>query len=216
MAIHDVSVQIRMGMPIYRGNPGYKREIASAIADGATANVTRLELGAHTGSHIDGPMHFYDGGPGTEVLDLGAMIGPCQVVEIPDRGLQPIDRAALEAAAVPAGTERVLLKTTNSKLWEQSEFTHDFIRLEKTAAGLVLERGWRLIGIDYLSIGDGDAHRALLGKPIVALEGLDLRAIEPGPYTLLCLPLKLEHTDGAPARVMLVDPGDPALDSGAG
>lgn len=211
MAVHDISVQIHMGMPIYRGNPGYKHEFANAIADGATANVTRLEMGAHTGTHVDGPLHFYDGGPGSEALDLEAMLGPCQVVEIPDRGLDPIDRAALEAAAVPEGAERVLLKTTNGKLWEQSEFTHDFIRLDRSGAELVLERGWRLIGIDYLSIGDVDAHRALLGKPIVALEGLDLRRIEPGPYTLLCLPLKLEHTDGAPSRVVLVDPDDPRL-----
>jgi arylformamidase len=208
MALHDVSVPIRPGMPIYRNNPGYSHELFQAIADGATANVTRLDMGAHTGTHVDGPMHFYDGGPGTEALDVAAMVGPCQVIEIPERGLDPIDRAALEAAQIPEGTERLILKTTNSQLWNQDEFTHDFLRLDGSGAALVLERGIRLVGIDYLSIGDGDAHRAILGKPIVALEGLDLREIEPGPYTLLCLPLRLIGTDGAPARVLLADPGD--------
>jgi len=146
---------------------------------------------------------------GSEVVPVTAIeVGPCVVVEIPDRGLEPIDRAALEAAAIPAGAERVLLKTTNSRLWERDEFTHDFIRLDGSAAALVLERGIRLIGIDYLSIGDQDAHRALLGEPIVALEGLDLRGVEPGPYTLLCLPLRLVGTDGAPSRVLLADPGE--------
>lgn len=198
-------------MPIYSGNPGYSDELDSAIADGATANVTRLEIGAHTGTHIDGPSHFYDGGPGTEALELEAMIGPCVVAEIPDRGLEPIDRGALEAAGIPDGSERVLLKTTNSRLWERNDFTHDFIRLDRSGAEYTLERGIRLIGIDYLSIGDGDAHRALLGAPIVALEGLDLREIEPGPYTLLCLPLKLEGTDGAPGRVVLADSGESTL-----
>lgn len=211
MAVHDVSVPIREGMPIYHDNPGYSHELDSAIADGATANVTRLELGAHTGTHVDGPSHFYDGAAGTEALDVTAMIGPCVVVEIADRGLEPIDRAALEAAAIPEGAERVLLKTTNSQLWERDEFTHDFIRLDGSGAELVLERGVRLIGIDYLSIGDGDAHRALLGEPIVALEGLDLRAIDPGPYTLLCLPLRLIGTDGAPARALLADPDEESL-----
>jgi arylformamidase len=208
MALHDVSVPVEAGMPIYRGNPGYSQALDSAIADGATANVSRLEMGAHTGTHVDGPSHFFDGASGTEALDVGAMVGPCVVVEIPDRGLEPIDRAALEAAAIPAGAERVLLKTTNSRLWERDEFTHDFIRLDGSAAALVLERGIRLIGIDYLSIGDQDAHRALLGEPIVALEGLDLRGVEPGPYTLLCLPLRLVGTDGAPSRVLLADPGE--------
>ncbi len=206
MAIHDVSVPIHEGMPIYRGNPGYSRSLHQAIAEGATANVSRLDMGAHTGTHVDGPSHFYDGGPGTEVLDIEAMLGPCVVVEIPDRGLDPIDGAALEAAAIPEGSERVLLKTTNSKLWEQAEFTHDFIRLDKSGAAFVLERGIRLIGIDYLSIGDGDAHLALLEARVVALEGLDLREIEPGPYELLCLPLRLaDGSDGAPTRVVLRD-----------
>lgn len=214
MALHDASVPVREGMPIYHDNPGYSKHLHSAIAAGATANVTALEMGAHTGTHVDGPSHFHDGAAGTEALDLTAMVGPCVVVELADRGLDPIDRAALEAAGIPDGAERVLLKTTNSKLWERDEFTHDFIRLDGSGAAWVLERGIRLIGIDYLSIGDVDAHRALLGEPIVALEGLDLRAIEPGPYTLLCLPLHLIGTDGAPSRVLLADPDEPALSGG--
>jgi arylformamidase len=216
MALHDVSVPVREGMPIYHDNPGYSKRLHSAIADGATANVTALQMGAHTGTHVDGPSHFYDGADGVEALELGAMVGPCAVVEVPDRGLDPIDRAALEAVEIPAGTERLLLKTTNSRLWEQDSFTHDFIRLDGSGASYVLELGIRLIGIDYLSIGDPDAHRALLGRPIVALEGLDLRAIAPGPYTLLCLPLRLIGTEGAPSRVLLADPDEPALAGGSG
>lgn len=207
MALHDVSVPIRPGMHIYRNNPGYSRTLHQAIADGAEANVSELDLGAHTGTHVDGPAHFYDGGPGTEALDLDAMLGPCVVAEIPDRGLDPIDADALEATGTPEGTERLLLKTTNSELWERSEFTHDFIRLDGSGAEWVLGRGIRLIGIDYLSIGDGDAHRALLAKPVVALEGLDLRGIAPGPYELICLPMHLaDGSDGAPARVLLREP----------
>jgi arylformamidase len=216
MALHDVSVPIREGMPIYHDNPGYSKHLYSAIASGATANVTALRIGAHTGTHVDGPSHFYDGGDGIEALDLDAMIGPCVVVEIPDRDLEPIDSTALEAAEIPAGTERLLLKTTNSRLWERDEFTHDFIRLDGSGAAYVLEFGIRLIGIDYLSIGDPDAHLALLGRPIVALEGLDLREIAPGPYTLLCLPLRLIGTDGAPSRVLLADRDEPALAGGPG
>lgn len=205
MAIHDISVPIREGMPIYHDNPGFSRVLDSALAKGAGANVSRLEMGAHTGTHVDGPSHFYDGADGTEVLDLAAMIGACEVVEVAERGLRPIDAEALQAAAIPTGAERVLLKTTNSQLWDRDEFTHDFIRLDGSGAEFVLDRGIRLIGIDYLSIGDADAHHALLGRPIVALEGLDLREIAPGPYELLCLPLRLQGSDGAPARVVLQD-----------
>ena len=207
VALHDVSIPIRPGMIVYRGNPGVEVERALTIDGGDGANVSRLTMGVHTGTHIDGSLHFYDDGDGVDALPLDAMLGPCLLVEIADPG-EAIDRATLEAAAIPAGTERVILKTPNSRLWDRAEFTHDFVRLDGSGAELVLERGIRLIGIDYLSIGDHDAHLALLGNGVVALEGLDLRGIEPGSYELICLPIRLLDTDGAPARVLLRDVDD--------
>lgn len=204
VALHDISVPVRPGMIIYRRNPGVELERALSIAGGDGANVSRLTMGVHTGTHIDGSLHFYDDGRGVDALPLEAMLGRCLVVGITDPGAA-IDRATLEAAAIPAGAERVLLKTPNSRLWDRDRFTHDFVRLDGSGAELVLERGIALIGIDYLSIGDRDAHLALLGGGVVALEGLDLRAIDPGAYELICLPMKLMGTDGAPARVLLRD-----------
>jgi arylformamidase len=205
MALHDVSIPIHPGMVIYHDNPGVEIELDSAIASGATANVSKVTMGAHTGSHIDGPSHFHDGRRGADSLPLEAMVGPALVVELSDIDGDAITGEDLRRAAIPAATERLLLKTSNSELWNRDEFTHDFLRLDGSAADHVLELGIELIGIDYLSIGDPDAHLALLGAGVVALEGLDLREIEPGPYELLCLPLRLIDTDGAPARVVLRD-----------
>jgi len=205
VALHDISVPVREGMPIYRGNPGYEIHLDSAITEGAGANVSKITMGAHTGTHIDGPRHFFTDGPGSESLPLDAMLGPCHVAELPDIGLGPIDEAALRDAGIPAGTERLLLKTPNSELWEQDEFTHDFARLDGSGAEYALEIGLRLIGIDYLSIGDHDAHVALLGAGVVALEGLDLRGIEPGDYELICLPVRFIGSDGAVTRAVLRD-----------
>ncbi len=204
VALHDVSIPVRPGMIIYRRNPGVVVERALTIDGGDGANVSRLTMGVHSGTHIDGSLHFYDDGTGVDALPLEAMLGRCIVVEIDDPG-EAIDRETLAAAAIPAGTERVILKTPNSRLWDLDEFTHDFVRLDGSGAEFVLERGIGLIGIDYLSIGDRDAHLALLGNGVVALEGLDLRLIEPGSYELICLPMKLMDTDGAPARVLLRD-----------
>jgi arylformamidase len=203
VALHDVSIPVHPGMVIYRGNPGVEIERAQTIAGGG-ANISRLTMGLHTGTHIDGSLHFYDDGRGVDALPFDAMLGRCLVVAIDDPG-EAIDRATLEAAAIPADTERVLLKTPNSRLWDLPEFSHDFVRLDGSGAEFVLERGIGLIGIDYLSIGDHDAHLALLGNGVVALEGLDLREIEAGSYELICLPMKLMDTDGAPARVLLRD-----------
>lgn len=204
MKIYDISVPITEQMPIYHDNPGFSIELASAIARGDGANVSKLTMGAHTGTHIDGPSHFLDDRGGTEVLPLEPMIGPCTVVEIPDPG-EAIDRATLETAGLPDGIRRLLLKTPNSRLWERSQFTRNFVRLDGSGAEFVLDQGIDLIGIDYLSIGDGDAHRTLLGAGVVALEGLDLRAVDTGEYTLLCLPVRLGGSDGAPARAVLIE-----------
>ena len=203
MPLHDISVPIHAGMVIYHDNPGVEIELASSIAEGATANVSGISMGVHTGTHIDGPSHFYEGGDGADSLPLDAMLGPALVVELAEIGVGPIDEAALRAADIPAGTDRLILKTPNSELWSRAEFTRDFVRLDGSGAAYALELGVRLIGIDYLSIGDPDAHRALLGAGVVALEGLDLRGIAPGPYELICLPIRLMDTDGAPARVLL-------------
>jgi arylformamidase len=201
-AIIDISVPIRAGMHVYPGNPGFRLERHESIADGAQANVSKLELGVHNGTHVDGALHFIDGAAGTEALPLEAFVGPAEVVDATSVETN-LDEAALESLRL-ADSERVLLKTRNSTLWELPEFTPDFIRLTGSGARYLIARGVRLIGIDYLSIGDAEAHRELLGSGVVALEGLDLRAVDPGTYQLVCLPLRLEGSDGAPSRAILV------------
>jgi len=201
-ALIDVSVTIRPRMPIYPGNPGVRIALAQSLERGDPANVARLDLGAHTGTHVDAPRHFLPDGAGAERLDLDAFVGPCVVADaMAARGA--IDEAAVAALDLPAGVDRVLLRTPNSRLWERDAFSPDFVRLDGGGAAALIARGVRLVGIDYLSIGDGDAHRALLGHDVAVVEGLDLRAVEPGAYLLACLPLRVEGADGAPARAVL-------------
>jgi arylformamidase len=203
MEIIDVSVPIREDMPVYDGNPGIRLTRVQAIDEGAPANLSELELGTHTGTHVDAPLHFIADGDAVETLPLEAMVGPAHVVDATSlRG--PIDADSLAGLDLPKGSERLILKTMNSELWARNDFTRDFIRLTADGARLLIGRGVRLVAIDYLSIGDQDAHRVLLGSGIVALEGLDLRHVEPGPYQLVCLPICLVGADGAPARAVLV------------
>jgi arylformamidase len=203
VAIHDISVPIRARMPVYDGNPGVELERASSIADGDPANVSKLTFGVHTGTHVDAPLHFIDGAPGAEGLPLDALVGPAVVVDA--TGVDALGEAELEGLGIPAGAERVLLKTRNSELWNRDDFTRDFLRLDGSGARFVVARGIRTIGIDYLSIGDHEAHRELLGAGLVPVEGLDLRGVEPGEYTFICLPLDIVGSDGGPARAILID-----------
>jgi len=207
MEIIDISVPIRPGMIVYDGDPDVHMERVKTIAGGSSANVSRVDFGVHTGTHIDAPLHFIEGARAMETVPLDALIGAAHVVDA--TGLAShIDAGALSSLAIPAGAERIIFKTDNSRLWDLDRFSADFIALTGDAAAVLVQRGVKLVGIDYLSIGpkgNGVAtHVALLEAGVVILEGLDLRRVEPGPYQLACLPLLLVGSDGAPARAVLM------------
>lgn len=196
---------LRTGMVVYDGDPAVVIERVKDIGRGDVANLSRMELGSHTGTHVDAPLHFIDGAAGADLLPLDALIGPAVVADA--RGASgDIDAAALAALEAPP-TERLLLRTSNEDLWERDAFSRDFVGVAEDAARELVAMGVRLLGIDYLSIAPfGDpapTHRALLEAGVVVVECLDLRAAPPGRYDLVCLPLRIEGGDGAPARVLL-------------
>jgi len=202
MRIHDISVPIRPGMIVYPGDPEVTIELWESIAKGETANVSRMDFGLHSGTHVDAPVHFLPGESGVDAIPLDALLGPVEVVDA--TAAEQLDEPALRAA-LPERADRVILKTRNSALWNEARFSDAMLRLDAGAARVVVARGIRTIGIDYLSIGDTEAHRILLRAGVVPLEGLDLRAVEPGSYELVALPLKVAGADGAPVRAVLVE-----------
>lgn len=205
--MYDISVPIRPGMPVWDNEMPVEVEPLSTVPPDIAA-VSRLMMGSHTGTHVDPPKHFIPGGAGVDELSLDAMIGPC-VVRYFDEPFEITDEQ-LEAANIPEGTERLLLATPGSNLWDLSDFSFDYTGLALSGAEWCVRRGIRLVGIDYLSIERNDSatkfrtHTTLLGAGIVILEGLDLRAVPEGAYNLLCLPLKVEGGDGAMARAVLI------------
>jgi arylformamidase len=206
MPLIDVSVPIRAAMPIWPGNAGVDLELTDSIAGGDVANVTAVRLGAHTGTHVDAPRHFLADGSTAEEIDPEILVGEAIVADL--TGAERLDASAIEGLALADDVTRLLLKTSNSALWADDAFRSDHLRLDASGAQAVLDLGIALVGIDYLSIGDEDAHRLLLGAGVVPLEGLDLRGVEPGRYTLICTALHLVGADGAPARALLDGPLD--------
>jgi len=202
----DISVPNGPTQHVYPGDPPPRVEQAKAIRAGDVCNVSLLTMGSHTGTHVDAPYHFIDGGARLGEVALERMVGEALVVDL--RGRAAVDAAALESAALRTG-DILLCRTDNSWRWEKAEFQRDFVYLTLDAAGLLVERGIRAVGIDYLSIeqfgsSDFPVHHRLLGAGVFVIEGLDLRAVEPGRYTLVCLPLKFPDLDGAPARAVLL------------
>jgi arylformamidase len=203
MELTDISLPIRPGMFVYPGDPEVHLERCSSIAGGDPANISRLDLGVHTGTHVDAPLHFIEGAAAAEALPLEALIGPAHVVDATSFD-RDIDQAALDELDIPGAVERLLFKTPNSELWNEDSFSKDSVKFVESGARRLVDLGVRLVGIDYLSVGDERAHQVLLGAGVVPVEGLDLRKVEPGPYNLVCLPIKIAGSDGAPARVVLI------------
>ena len=209
MRIYDLSLPISESLVVWPGDPPIRITQPHHLDRGDEATVSRLDMGAHTGTHVDAPAHFVPGGSGVDDLDLNVLVGPALVVDA--RQADALSAEVLETLPIPTGTERVLFRTRNSDLWARGEpeFHEDFVAITEDGARWLIERGVRLVGVDYLSVAPFDAvtptHRALLHAGVVAIEGLDLSGIGPGAYQLVCLPLKIVGTDGAPARAILIE-----------
>jgi arylformamidase len=208
MKIYDVTIAVSETVPTFPGDPKVQIDLCSAIANGEAANVSELRFGAHTGTHVDAPNHFIEGTRHVSELDLNKLVGNCLVVELGENemSVEPGHVEHLE------NVERVLFKTRNSVFWNEPEkgFREDFTYISPAAAKVLVEKGIKLVGIDYLSVekfgaGSFDTHLTLLEKEVVIIEGLDLREIPAGEYEITCLPLKFTGggDDGSPARTIL-------------
>lgn len=210
MRIYDVSVPLSAATPTYPGDPGIEITSWLNIDNGDTANVSQMNFGLHSGTHVDAPSHFIAGAAKIDSLPLDSLLGHAEVVEVPPE-VNVIDRHFVETKCA-AGSSRILFKTRNSEFWNNLNdgFREDYVYIDPDAARWLVEQEIKLVGIDYLSVerfksDNFETHLAFLSHGVVILEGLDLRAVVAGTYELICLPLKIASGtgDGAPARVVL-------------
>jgi arylformamidase len=205
MKLLDVTVPLDAALASYPGNTPFSLEPIKRIARGDSSNVSTLHMSAHSGTHVDAPRHFFDQGPGAEGLPLEILCGRARVIELTTRKAITAEDLAQRDLSEDV---RVLIKTHNSRLWGSPEFHRDFIGIAESGAKYLVEHGIKVVGVDYLSVEEfkapgAPAHHALLGGGTIVIEGLNLRDVEPGVYDLLCLPLLVVGSDGAPARVVL-------------
>ncbi len=203
----DISVPNRAGMHVYPGDPVPQVDAVRRIANGDVCNLSLLTLGSHTGTHVDAPYHFLADGARLGDVALDRMVGEALVADL--RGRVAVDGEALLAVRDLRDGDILLCRTDNSARWASPEFRRDFTYLTEDAAELLVARDVRAVGMDYLSIEqfgsrDFPVHHRLLGAGVFVIEGLDLSDVEPGRYTLVCLPLKFPELDGAPARAVLL------------
>lgn len=201
----DVTQPVQPGMAHWPGDPSVEIDLVSDMSRGESCNVSRLVMGAHTGTHIDAPVHYLPGEAGAEAAPLSALMGRARVLQPDDR--LSVRRAWLESQDVQQG-ERIFFKTRQSDDLAGQPFREDYVYLAADAAGYLAERGVLLVGIDTMSVGGFyhemvETHRALLQGGCWIVENVDLSQIEPGDWDVICLPMKLVGCDGAPARVLM-------------
>lgn len=209
MPIYDISLLISPDMPVWPGDPAVILEQVESMDKGAEYNMTRLAMSVHAGTHVDAPHHFLNDHRTVESLPLEALTGLCYVLQLPD-DVDEITAEALARTPLPDGVERLLFGTRNSRWWARGvkEFQADFVAISEDGAQWLVERGVKLVGLDYLSVAPYHqsipTHRVLLEAGVIALEGINLSQVPRGFYELYCLPLKLAGSDGAPTRAILV------------
>jgi len=205
MKLIDVSVPLDEHLPTYPNNTPFTVEPIKRVARGDSSNVSTLHLSAHAGTHVDAPRHFFDEGVGADALPLEMLVGRTRVIEISGRkGITAEDLLPIDLSE----DVRVLIKTVNSRFWGSSDFHTDYVGMTESGARHLVERGIKVVGVDYLSVEEfrrpgAPAHHVLLGAGTIVIEGLNLRDVEPGLYDMYCLPLRVVGSDGAPARVVL-------------
>ncbi|HIE30828.1 MAG TPA: cyclase family protein [Methanosarcinales archaeon] len=166
--------------------------------------LSELTLNSHSGTHIDAPLHFFGSSKSLDMIPVKRFFLDADVVAI--KSQVAVTVAELKGRRIDPG-QAILFKTKNSDL-PRNQFHEDFVYIKPDAAEWLVDTGVSLVGIDYLSpdrYGDTDfpVHRTLLGAGVLILEDIDLRAVSPGRYQLVCLPIKIHQADGAPCRAVL-------------
>jgi len=202
----DISVPLKDGMVHWPGDSQVHVKRVKDMEQGDSANLSMISMGAHSGTHVDAPIHFISGGRSIDEILPETLVGRARVIAIGDTESVTIDE--LKKHHIRPG-ERILFKTFNSShVWQSDRFVEDFVFISDTAARFLVERKVKAVGIDYLSVGShrhggSEVHKILLAGGVGIIEGLDLSKVAAGEYELICLPLKLVRGDGAPARAIL-------------
>lgn len=187
------------------GDPAVRISRLKSIAKGDSNNLSLISMGLHSGTHIDAPLHVISNAQGADKIPFQPVIGPARVLAIKDK--QCIEEEELRPYRIKPG-ERIIFKTRNSSFGKKEQFRKDFVYIPAETAKYLVASGERTVGIDYFSVGgyhkDGaETHKIFLKAGVWIIEGLDLSRVKPGDYDLICLPLKIADSDGAPARVII-------------
>ncbi len=199
----DISTTLSQELVVWPGDPKIEiKKISTVSSDGY--NLTTLSLSAHSGTHLDAPLHYFENGLAIDEIALERLMGRVIVIETD----VPVIKGDVLDSYQIRDNDKIFFKTKNSDVeWTMLPFLEDYVYLDESAADHLIEQGVSMVGIDYLSIAhphQGETvHKMLLGSEILILEGLLLSGVPGGIYEMICMPLKIKGADGGPVRVLL-------------
>lgn len=203
----DVSIPISSDLPVWPGDPAPQVTWLSQIISGEGINLSKIEMSLHSGTHIDAPSHFIEGGQSIDEIPLDLLIGEVQVIKVPTE-LNIIKDSFLNTLnyEIP---EIIFFKTNNSFMHylHEKRFIKDFVGIDRSGAKWLVDHKVKVVGIDYLSVAPywdaAETHRILLEANVIIVEGLDLSRIQEGSYRFICLPINIKGREAAPVRVVV-------------
>lgn len=206
MKYYDISLNLDHNTARWVTSPPFELIERRRMSRGDPNNSSALNMSVHSGTHMDAPFHFVPDGETVDQLPLDLFLGPARVCEV--HASRYITAEHIASLGLE-GEQRVLFKTSNSRLLRQGKYDPDFVAFSVEGAQALVSKGIKLVGLDYLSVAHADeqveVHRAFLDHGIVLVEGVELSDIAPGRYELICFPVRLRGADGAPCRAVLRD-----------
>lgn len=205
--IYDISVRLGDESIVYPGDPAFVREVVCSIAESGICEVSKLTMSAHSGTHIDTPSHFGESGKRLDDFPPDTFIVPALLIEVAGSEITP---ERLKGNDIRPD-EALLFKTANSRSGRccSGQYSTDYVYLTEAGAAYCVQKAVRLVGIDYITVeqpnkDDFPAHHILLKNEVLILEGLNLREVPAGRYTLIALPLKIKEGEASPVRAILL------------
>jgi arylformamidase len=202
--IIDITATLSPRLAVWPGDVAFSREVHLRLEDGQFADLSSMASTLHAGTHADAPGHVLRGERGIDAVDLAPYLGPCEVVRV---ALPPGARILPEHLPGPARAPRVLFRTDSYP--DPEHFSEGFNAFSPELILWLRDQGCVLAGLDTPSVDPFtstalESHHALFENGLRCLEGLRLEGVEPGLYTLVALPLKIEGGDGSPVRAVLL------------
>ena len=204
--IYDISPTISKDIAVFPGDTPFEREVLMSFEKGDHLLLSTTRSTLHIGSHADAPNHYHPKGQGIDERDLHLYLGLCQVISVKLKPKERILPDHLQGQKVRA--PRVLFKT--SSFDDPDNWNNDFNSLSPELIEWLAKEKVKLVGIDTPSVDPADdkvlhSHNCIYENNFAILEGIILKDVKDGLYTLVALPLKIKGADAAPVRAILVE-----------